>query len=126
MGEMNPLTGGVPEFYRLDPTYQYVPGEFGIPTGPFQTGTNYGKDPLEEQADLSEVRLGTDDQRNLWMLACTTTMNDTNPGTAVLVLLATRPVSITYKVPFNSGHSTSKANIRSCLHGSYVAWSNLT
>ncbi len=60
MAVMDPLSGAVPEFYRLDPAYQYVPGEFGIPTGPLQTGTNYGKDPMEEQADLSEVRLGTD------------------------------------------------------------------
>ena len=125
MAAMDPLTATVPEFYRLDPAYQYVPGEFGIPTGPLQTGTNYGKDPMEAEADLSEVRLGTDSVRNLWLLARTTTMADTNPATALLVLLATRPVSTTYTVPFNSGLTTSKANIAVFLHGSYGAWVDL-
>ena len=125
MAVMDPLSGAVPEFYRLDPAYQYVPGEFGIPTGPLQTGTNYGKDPMEEQADLSQVRLGTDEERNLWLLARTTTMDDANPATALLLLLATKPVSATYPVPFNSGLSTSKANIAVFLHGSYGAWVDL-
>lgn len=126
MAVMDPLTSAVPEFYRLDPAYQYLPGELGIPTGPLQTGTNYGKDPMEDQADLSEVRLGTDDQRDLWLLARTTTMDDSNPATALLVLLATEPVSGTHPVPFNSGLSTSKANIAVFLHGSYGAWVDLT
>ena len=37
---MDPLTAAVPEAYRLDPSYQYVPGEFGIPTGPFVNYTH--------------------------------------------------------------------------------------
>jgi hypothetical protein len=122
---MDPLTATVPEFYRLDPAYQYAPGEFGIPTGPLTPGTNYGDDPMEAQADLDQVRLGTDAGRNLWLLARTTTMNDAKPATALLVLLDTRPGSTTYKVPFNSGLSTSKAEIAVFLHGSYGAWVEL-
>jgi len=122
---LDPLTQAVPEFYRLDPAYQYLPGEFGIPTGPLTTGTNYGGDPMEAEADLSQVRLGTDTQRNLWLLARTTTMNDTNPGTALLVLLDTRPGSTSYSVPFNSGLSTTKADVAVFLHGSYGAWVDL-
>ena len=125
MSVMDPLIAAVPDFYRLDPAYQYVPGEFGIPTGPLQTGTNYGKDPMEEQADLSEVRLGTDTGRNLWLLARTTTMNDKSPATALLVLLDTRPGSTTYKVPFNSGLSTSRGDVAVFLHGGYGAWVDL-
>jgi hypothetical protein len=122
---LDPLTALVPEFYRLDPAYQYLPGEFGIPTGPLTTGTNYGEDPMEAQADLSEVRLGTDAERNLWVLARTTTMDDRHPGTAVLVLLATRPVSGSYQVPFNSGLHTSRGTIAVFLHGDYGAWVDL-
>jgi hypothetical protein len=122
---LDPLTGTVPEFYRLDPAYQYLPGEFGVPTGPLTTGTNYGDDPMEAQADLSQVRLGTDPARNLWLLARTTTMNDAKPGTALLVLLDTRPGSTPYKVPFNSGLSTSTGDIAVFLHGSYGAWVDL-
>jgi hypothetical protein len=122
---LDPLTQTVPEFYRLDPAYQYVPGEFGIPTGPFTTGTNYGDDPVQDQADLSEVRLGTDSRRNLWLLARTITMSDAHPATALLVLLRTRPGSATYSVPFNSGLKTSKADVAVFVHGSHGAWVDL-
>ncbi len=125
MSVMDPLTAAVPDFYRLDPAYQYVPNEFGIPTGPLQTGTNYGKDPLESQADLSQVRLGTDAERNLWLLARTTTMDDKHPATALIVLLDTRPGSTTYKVPFNSGLTTTRGDVAVFLHGSYGAWLDL-
>jgi hypothetical protein len=125
MSVMDPAISAVPEFYRLDPAYQYLPGEFGIPTGPLQAGTNYGKDPMEAQADLSQVRLGTDPQRNLWLLARTTTMNDSHPATALLVLLRTRPVTTTYAVPFNSALKTARGNIAVFLHGSYGAWVDL-
>jgi hypothetical protein len=125
MSVMDPAVSAVPEFYRLDPAYQYLPGEFGVPTGPLQAGTDYGKDPMEEQADLSQVRLGTDGQRDLWVLARTTTMDDTNPGTALLVLLRTRRVTGSYRVPFNSGLTTTRANIAVFLHGQYGAWVDL-
>jgi len=122
---MDPLTQAVPEFYRLDPAYQYLPGEFGIPTGPLTPGTNYGDDPMEEQADLSEVRLGTDSRRDLWLLARTTTMNDSHPATALLVLLDTRPGGAKRAVPFNSGLSTTRADVAVFLHGGYGAWADL-
>jgi prolyl oligopeptidase family protein len=125
MSVMDPVVSAVPEFYRLDPAYQYLPGEFGVPTGPLEAGTNYGKDPMEDQADLSQVRLGTDPRRNLWLLARTTTMDDAHPATALLLLLRSGPVSGSYKVPFNSGLTTSKANLAVFLHGSYGAWVNL-
>lgn len=125
LGVLDPLTATLPEFYRLDPAYQYLPGEFGIPTGPLTTGTNYGADPMEAQADLSEVRLGTDRQRDLWLLARTTTMDDAHPATALLVLLATRPNAIPHAVPFNSGLVTTKGTIAVFLHGTYGAWVDL-
>jgi hypothetical protein len=126
MSAMDPAVRAVPEFYRLDPAYQYLPGEFGIPTGPLDAGTNYGKDPMEDQADLSQVRLGTDEHRNLWLLARTTTMDDHHPATALLVLLRTRPTSTPYTVPFNSALRTARANIAVFLHGSYGAWVDLS
>jgi hypothetical protein len=122
---MDPTVSTVPEFYRLDPAYQYLPGEFGVPTGPLQAGTNYGKDPLEDQADLSQVRLGTDSRRDLWVLARTTTMDDAHPAAALLLLLRTHATTATYKVPFHSGLTTSRANVAVFLHGSYGAWVDL-
>lgn len=40
LAAMDAATQAVPELYRLDPAYQYLPGEFGIPTGPLTPGTN--------------------------------------------------------------------------------------
>ncbi|MCW2966370.1 MAG: hypothetical protein JWM71_142 [Solirubrobacteraceae bacterium] len=105
---LDPATQAVPEFYRLDPAYQYVPGEFGIPTGPLVTETHYGDQPHADEADLSEVRLA-DSSGNLDLLARTTTM--TQPDTALLVLLDTAPGSTTRSVPFNSGLKTAKAEV---------------
>ncbi|MDX6665207.1 MAG: hypothetical protein QOG68_1413 [Solirubrobacteraceae bacterium] len=113
---LDPATAAFPEFYRLDPAYQYVPGEFGIPTGPLITETHYGDLPRTDQADLSEVRLGTDHQRDLWLLARTTTM--TAPGTALLVLLDTKPGSASHGVGFNSGLTTTKADVALLLTAS--------
>src|SRR5207244_1837482 len=73
--------------------------------------------PHVDQADLSQVRLGTDDQRNLWLLARTTTMDNTNPATAILVLLDTAPGSAQHTVPFNSGLTTTKAETALYLTG---------
>ncbi len=52
-------------------------------------------------------------------------MNDSNPATALLILLTTRPGSTAYTVPFNSGLTTTKANVAVFLHGSYGAWVDL-
>src|SRR3954454_7709629 len=122
MSVMDPLTAAVPEFYRLDPAYQYAPGEFGIPTGPLTSTTNYGDDTRVDDADLSEVRLGTDDGRDLDLLARTTSMKDDAPDTALLVLLDTRPGSTSHAVPFNSGLTTTKGDVAVFLTGDHGAW----
>src|SRR6476620_5847720 len=38
-----PLQDTVPETYRVDPALEYVPEEFGIPTGPITYSTNYSE-----------------------------------------------------------------------------------
>ena len=105
------LVGAVPELYRVDGTFlQYAPGELGVPTGPFISRTEHGGLDLVEQADLSEVRLGTDDGGDLWLLARTTTM--TAPAsTALLVLLDTTPGDTQRSVPFGSGLTTTKGDV---------------
>src|SRR4051794_20814938 len=102
-----PLQNAVPETYRVDPALEYVPEEFGIPTGPFTYSTHYGDLEHQDQADLSQVRLGTDGGA-LWLLARTTTMNDAKPATGLLVLLDTRPGSTSRDVGFGSGLTSSK------------------
>jgi poly(3-hydroxybutyrate) depolymerase len=120
----DPLTKGYPETYRLDPALQYLPGEFGIPTGPVSAATHYGDDPLETQADLSEVRVGSDSARNMWLLARTTTMG-TNRSTALLVLLDTAPGSALHTVPFNSGLHSTRAEVALLLTGTHGWYADL-
>src|SRR5437763_5696858 len=98
----------VPEIYRLDPAAQYLPGEFGIPTPGYNLSTHYGDLDHQDQADLSELRVGGSG-RDLWFLARTTTM--TAPvRSALLVLLDTRPGSATHQVPFGSGIHSARAD----------------
>src|SRR5436190_2090598 len=98
----------VPEIYRLDPAVQYLPGEFGIPTPGYNAATHYGDLEHQDQADLSELHVGAG-QRNLWLLARTTTM--TAPArTALLVLLDTAPGAKQHDVPFGSGIHSSRAD----------------
>lgn len=100
----------LPQLYRVDSTaLQYAPGELGVPTGPFISRTEHGGLPHQDSADLSEVRLGTDNQGALWVLARTTTMTDTSA--ALLVLLDTQPGSSERTVPFNSGLKTTKGDV---------------
>jgi dienelactone hydrolase len=120
----DPLTKGYPETYRLDPALKYLPGEFGIPTGPVSAETHYGDDPLEAEADLSEVRVGSDSGRNMWLLARTTTMSS-NHSTALLVLLDTAPGSAPHTVPFNSGLHTTRADVALLLSGTRGWYSDL-
>ena len=75
----------IPDIYRLDPAIQYVPGEFGIPTPGYNLSTHYGDLEHQDQADLSELRVGAS-ASDLWLLARTTTMT-APPTTALLVLL---------------------------------------
>src|SRR3954452_3458646 len=117
MAVEDPAQALVPETYRIDPALQYVPEEFGIPTGPFTWSTHYGDLEHQDQADLSQVRLGTDALADLELLARTTTMNDAKPGTALLVLLDTKPGDTARAIGFGSGLSSSKADIALFLFG---------
>ena len=107
LAAQDPLQNVVPEIYRLDPAIQYVPGEFGIPTPGYELSTHYGDMDHQDEADLSEFRLGAN-SRNLWLLARTTTMGSA-PKTAVLLLLDTAPGSAKRTVPFGSGIATTRA-----------------
>lgn len=104
------LMPAFPQLYRIDGTaVQYAPGELGVPTGPLLSRTEHGGLPRQDEADLSEVRFGTDEDDNLWVLARTTTMKE--PNTALLVLLDTAAGASERTVPFNSGLKTTKGEI---------------
>src|SRR3954469_87120 len=117
MAVEDPLEQAVPETYRIDPALQYVPQEFGIPTGPFTFDTHYGDLPHTDQADLDQLRLGTDRSGALWVLARTTTMDDAEPAGALLVLLDTQPGDAQRTVPFGSGLTTKRADVAVLLSG---------
>lgn len=106
----DPLTAAFPEAYRVDPALQYVPEEFGIPLGPFVFSTHYGDLEHKDEADLSELRVGTAGKNAIDILARTTTMADAGPQTAVLVLLDTEAGSSSRAVPFGSGLTSAKAD----------------
>src|SRR4051794_26500775 len=116
----DPVQSVVPEAYRVDPALEYAPGEFGVPMGPFTFNTNYGDLPHQDQADLSQVRLGTDSTGDLDLLARTTTMDDAKPATALLVLLDTKPGDEQLGIGFNSGPmQTTKAEVAIFLTGDH-------
>src|SRR3954447_17025907 len=117
MAVEDPVEQAVPETYRIDPALQYVPQEFGIPTGPFTFDTHYGDLEHVDQADLDQLRLGTDRDGALWVLARTTTMADAAPATALLLLLDTTPGTATPTVPFGSGLTTRRADVALLLSG---------
>jgi len=104
-----------PELYRVDGALtQYAPGELGVPTGPVESKTRHGDLPYEDDpslwaTDLSQLRLSTDHDGNLWLLARTTVM--TAPTTALLVLLDTKSGSTQRNVPFNSGLTTTTGDV---------------
>ena len=117
----DPLAEAVPELYRLDPAIQYVPGEFGIPTPGYDLSTHYGDLPRQDEADLSELRIGSDGDRNLWLVARTTTM--TAPAkTALLVLLDTKGPDQARDVPFGSDIRSGRAD-RALLLSGKRGWS---
>jgi dienelactone hydrolase len=105
----------IPDIYRLDPAIQYVPGEFGIPTPGYNLSTHYGDLEHQDQADLSELRVGAS-ASDLWLLARTTTMT-APPTTALLVLLDTAPGSAKHDVPFASGIHSTRADYALLLAG---------
>jgi pimeloyl-ACP methyl ester carboxylesterase len=114
----DPLQAAVPETYRVDPALEYAPEEFGVPLGPFHFQTQYGNLGHQDQADLSQVRLGTDDDGSLWLLARTTTMDDTKPATGLLVLLDTAAGQAQHEVGFGTGLTTTKAETAVFVAGS--------
>jgi dienelactone hydrolase len=120
----DPLNEAAPETYRVDPALQYVPGEFGVPTGPLAYATNYGDLPLQEAADLSELRLGTDADGALWVLGRTTTMKETD-HTALLLLLDTVPGETSRPVPYGSGLTTTRGDVAVLLTGDSGSWTDL-
>src|SRR6478672_13883934 len=113
----DPLQAAVPETYRVDPALEYAPEEFGVPMGPFTFSTHYGDLDEQTQADLSQVRLGTDDSGDLDLLARTTTMSDAKPATALLVLLDTKPGTTSHAIGFGSNLSSAKADTALFLFG---------
>ncbi len=124
LGLLDPTAEEIPETFRLDPAYQYVPAEFGVPTGPLDPQVHYGDLRHVDTADLSEVRLGTDGGRNLWLLARTTTMTEA-AGTALLVLLDTTPGDTARTVPYNSGLTTKTGDVAVYLDADGGSWTDL-
>ena len=111
LGLLDPAAEEIPELFRLDPAYQYVPGEFGVPTGPLDPRVHYGDLPHVDEADLSEVRLGTDATRNLWLLARTTTMADDEPAPRCSSCSTPRRARPPATVPYNSGLTTTVGDV---------------
>ncbi|MGH2807791.1 MAG: hypothetical protein ACRDKT_11010, partial [Actinomycetota bacterium] len=106
------VEGIAPELYRIDALAQAdPPGELGLPAPEqFTYGESYG-DATEhpDRADLTEIRVALDGDV-LSVLARTTTM--TSPGdSAVLVLADTSPGETPREVPFNSGITSSVADV---------------
>jgi hypothetical protein len=120
----DPLNEAAPETYRADPALQYVPAEFGVPTGPLAYATNYGDLPLQDAADLSELRLGTDRRGALWVLGRTTTMKP-DDRTALLLLLDTAPGDTARAVPYGSGLTTTRGDVAVLLSGDSGSWTDL-
>src|SRR4051794_40508627 len=109
----------------MDPALEYAPEEFGVPMGPFTFSTHYGDLDEQSQADLSQVRLGTDAAGNLDLLARTTTMNDAKPATALLVLLDTKPGDTEHTIGFGSNLKSAKADTAGFLFGNHGASQDL-
>ena len=72
-------------------------------------GFHYGELPLNNAADLLELRLAAD-ATNLYVLARTTGMTSTD-RTALLLLLDTKPGSATVQIPWGSGLHSDTADV---------------
>jgi pimeloyl-ACP methyl ester carboxylesterase len=118
----DPLNEAAPETYRVDPALQYVPGEFGVPTGPLAYATNYGDLPLQDAADLTELRLGAGEDGALWVLARTTTMK-ADSRTALLLLLDTVAGEAERQVGY--GLTTTRGDVAIVLTRSGGTWTDL-
>ena len=94
---LDPLADADPDAYRLDAVAQ-----FGV-------GLQYGASPLQPGADLLELRVATD-PRHLWVLARTTTFTaEHQPG--LVLLFDTAPGRTSRTVPFDSGLTTTRAEL---------------
>jgi poly(3-hydroxybutyrate) depolymerase len=115
-----------PEFYRIDALSQAdAAGELGIPTPEqFSYNATYG-DAVDHQdaADLYELRLDAAGDR-LSLLARTTTMKSSS-DTALLLLADTVPDSPAYEVPFNSGLTTTSADVAAFIADGRVLLADL-
>ena len=108
----DPLQNAVPEAYRIDALAQADPaGELGIPAPEdVSYDDSYGDATSHQDAsDLHELRLAVSTE-TLSLLARTTTMTAAT-DTALLVLADTVAGSPSYSVPFDSGLTTSVADI---------------
>lgn len=102
-----------PSTYRIDALSQAdAPGELGVDQVPeqYHYDDTYG-DAVDHQdrSDLEEVRVAISGS-NLALLARTTTMT-ASKDTALVVLADTTPGEATHEVPFNSGLTTSVADV---------------
>ncbi len=113
---LDPVYSNVPESYRLEPLIQYGGSELGLPLPEqFNYQTHFGDLEMQDRADLTEFRVGTDASK-LWLLARTTTMTSPTDA-AVLVLLDTAPGDTERAVPFGSGLHSSRAEYALLLCG---------
>ena len=106
------LEEALPQSYRIDALAQADPaGEFGVPVPEdYSYDDTYGDATShQDAADLAELRLATSGD-SLALLARTTTMAS-NDATALLVLADTAGGSPEFEVPFNSGLTTSVADV---------------
>lgn len=125
LAAQGPLNTALPELYRIEPALQYVPQEFGVPTGPLKLAVHYGDLEHVDQADLSELRLGAARGGALDVLARTTTMSDDAPATALLLLLDTAPGAAERTVPFASGLKTRRGDVAVLLTARGGRWVDL-
>jgi poly(3-hydroxybutyrate) depolymerase len=106
------LEAAVPETYRIDALAQAdAPGEFGAPAPEeFSYDDTYGDaQGHQDSSDLEEVRIAISGD-DLALLARTTTMKSQS-DTALLLLADTQPGDTSHEVPFNSGLTTSIADV---------------
>ncbi len=109
LAQMQPVTDGVPETYRLEAILRNDPaGQVGAPSHEeLRYLDHYGDLSRDTRADLSEVRVAPAVD-GLFLLARTTVMHDAG-DTALLVLLDTAEGGEERSVPFGSGLRTSVA-----------------
>jgi pimeloyl-ACP methyl ester carboxylesterase len=114
---LDPLEEAVPETYRLDPLQQAdIPGQVGLPSvAALAAPTHYGDLPRQDASDLQELRVSFDAD-SLWVLARTTTMTAAE-GTALLLLVDSRPGSASHPVPFGSELTSTRADLALVLAG---------